>query len=89
MKIKSFEEFREEYRKIWLEPKYFGLPCIVCGKPAEYEGGDARFYCGVCEEHSRLKEEYKYYIDKIEKDIKINTYINPHNPNINYNEYNF
>lgn len=43
--------------------KYIGAKCFVsiCNNPAEYEGGDARFYCGMCEEHTMIKEQYEWY----------------------------
>ena len=43
--IKSYEDFANEHKK------YDGsMECFVqwCNKPAYYEGGDARFYCGMC-----------------------------------------
>lgn len=53
----TYEEFKETRK----EPKYFGNKCFVagCENPAEYEGGDARFYCGVCEEHAGIKKQYE------------------------------
>lgn len=55
----SYQKFKNLYK----EPKYFGTPCIVigCNRPAEYEGGDARFYCGVCEKHSNIYDMYILY----------------------------
>lgn len=53
----------EDFKKLHKEPKYFGLTCYIpkCNCPAEYEGGDGRFYCGVCEQHSNVKEAYKSF----------------------------
>lgn len=45
--------------------KYDGTDeCFVagCHKPAYYEGGDYRFYCGVCEEHAQIKGRYEEYL---------------------------
>jgi hypothetical protein len=42
-----------------------------CDKPAYYEGGDARFYCAMCEEHVGMKHEYRSYLKGIEKKIRI------------------
>ena len=64
--IMPYEEFKNR-RKV---PKYFGDKCFVagCDAPAEYEGGDARFYCGVCEKHARVGEEYELYVmDKLRR----------------------
>ena len=51
----------------WLETKkeYSGKEkCFVngCDKPAFYEGGDARYYCGMCEEHAGMKMKYQWYL---------------------------
>ena len=80
MKDLSYEEFKE----LWKEPKYFNQPCFMpgCKNLAEYEGGDARFYCGVCEQHSRIKERYDKSINKTIP------YIAP-NPHIDCSKYNF
>lgn len=57
IKIPSYEEFiNANGRK-----KYDGsTKCFVhwCDKPAYYEGGDARFYCGMCAEHAGLRDGY-------------------------------
>ena len=46
------------------EPKYFGMKCCVvgCNKPAEYEGGDARCHCGVCEKHAGIYEQWQAFL---------------------------
>lgn len=77
----------EEYKESKKESKYFGLKCYIpgCDEPAEYELGDARFYCGGCEKHAKIKEEYKSFIDKYNKK-QLTSY---KNPNINYNNYIF
>ena len=57
--IKTFQEFADERKE------YDGtLECFVagCNKPAYYEGGDCRFYCGVCEEHAQIKGRYEEYL---------------------------
>ena len=81
MKILSYEEFKEIYK----EPKYFNRICFIpeCNNLAEYEGGDSRFSCGVCEEHSRIKERYGNLVNKLKK------YSYENNPNIDYNKYKF
>lgn len=53
----------EEYAKS--QVKYDGnTKCFVfdCNKPGLYEGGDARFYCGMCEEHSGLRNSYRMHL---------------------------
>lgn len=59
----TYEEFKESKKK----PEYFGSKCFVamCNNPAEYEGGDSRFYCGMCEEHAMIKSQYEWYKEKI------------------------
>ena len=66
--IKTYEEFANEHKK------YDGsAKCFVygCDKPAYYEGGDARFYCGMCEEHVGLKESYLLNLKNIKNKIRI------------------
>lgn len=51
-----------------LNAKYDGnSKCFVydCTKPALYEGGDARFYCGMCEEHAGMLSKYRFTISNI------------------------
>ena len=64
----TYEEFKNKFKK----PKYFGQKCFVynCNNLAEYEGGDARFYCGVCEKHSNIKKEYDLYVKSIQREEK-------------------
>lgn len=58
--LKTYPEYRDSHKK----PEYFGCTCFVggCNKPAEYEGGDARYYCGMCEEHAYIKRSYLDYL---------------------------
>lgn len=66
--IKSYEDFANKYKK------YDGsMECFVqgCNKPAYYEGGDVRFYCGMCDELSGVKKKYRIYLENIEKSIRI------------------
>ena len=51
----------------WLktQEKYDGSrSCFVydCDRPALYEGGDARYYCGMCEEHASMEGRYRSYL---------------------------
>lgn len=61
--FESYEEFLERNKV----PKYNGNKCFVhgCTKPGLYEGGDARFYCGMCEEHAGMKEQYIRELESI------------------------
>ena len=76
-----------EFKNLYKEPKYFGLKCFVCGcnEPAEYEGGDSRWSCGVCEKHSSVPEMWESRQNKI--NIKNNS-IKPH-MKINYEQFKF
>lgn len=81
----TYEEYKESQKvKKYVESN---LECFVCGchKKAEYEGGDARWYCGVCEEHAHLKEYYDTFITNKEPLIKPTKL----NPNIDYESYHF
>lgn len=50
----------QAYRDARKKPEYAGATCFVagCNRPAEYEGGDARYYCGMCEEHANVRCSY-------------------------------
>lgn len=54
--FESYEEFLERNKV----PDYNGKKCFVlgCTKPGLYEGGDSRFYCGMCEDHADMKNKY-------------------------------
>lgn len=68
IRIKTYEEFLNEHEK-----KYDGSnKCFVhsCDKPAYYEGGDSRFYCGMCDEHSGIRDSYHTYLKDIESRIR-------------------
>ena len=61
----------------WLKTqiKYDGsTSCFVygCNKPALYEGGDSRFYCGMCEECASMEARYRLYLSTLH--IRINEY---------------
>lgn len=53
--------------KDWLktQEKYKGSKCFVmgCDKEGLYEGGDVRYYCGMCEEHASMKKKYQWYLN--------------------------
>lgn len=60
----------------WLKTKvkYDGkTKCFVdgCDKPGLYEMGDARYWCGGCEEHANMKREYQWYLNSNTKDPEI------------------
>ena len=66
--VMTYSEFEAKHKK------YDGHEtCFVpgCNKPAYYEGGDARFYCGVCAEHARLNEMYHEYLVCLEKRLMV------------------
>ena len=67
IQIKSYEGFAQERKKYDGSSK-----CFICGcdEPAYYEGGDARFYCGMCAKHALLEENYRGYLINIEKKIR-------------------
>lgn len=40
--------------------------CVMgCAKQAEYEGGDSRYYCGMCEEHAHMRKRYIIELENI------------------------
>lgn len=57
--VKTYEEFLEGHKE------YDGsITCFAggCNEPAYYEGGDYRWYCGVCEKHAKVKDRYAHYL---------------------------
>ena len=67
LKIKSYEEFCAEHKK------YDGCECYIpgCNQPAYYEGGDARCWCPMCEEHFDMKKWYSLYLLSVKKQILV------------------
>lgn len=65
MSIMTYEEYKEQCYK----PSYSSdTECFRCGKPnAIYEGGDARFYCPMCEECVGIPRWYKVYVERRRK----------------------
>ena len=65
--ILSYEEFKKSRVKYGPECK-----CYVggCNEPGLYEGGDARFWCGMCEEHASLRSRYRLYLHCIISDAE-------------------
>lgn len=57
--VKTYEQFLEEHKEYDGNDK-----CFVgrCDEPAYYEGGDYRWYCGVCEKHAKMKDRYAHYL---------------------------
>lgn len=69
--IETYDEYKNEFKKRF--GKYDGLcRCAVmdCDKPAEYEGGDARCWFPVCEEHARIKEHYITHLRYLRRKIE-------------------
>ena len=64
--ILSYSEFLEDRVKYSADTK-----CYIydCNKPGIYEGGDARFYCGMCEEHASMPSKYRLYLGSFVSDI--------------------
>lgn len=60
--IMSPEEFRKSLIKY--PPK---TKCIVfkCKNEGLFEGGDARCYCPMCEEHADIKKQYHSYLNSM------------------------
>ena len=67
IRFESYEDFLKRNKVL----KYIGNKCFVlgCDKQAEYEGGDSRYYCGMCEKHANMKERY---IEELENILGIN-----------------
>ena len=73
--VLTYPEFRENMK----DRHYTGKDeCFVagCGKPAYYEGGDARYWCGMCEKHADIRYRYVFGLvygeDSIRRKINFN-----------------
>ena len=67
IKILTYEEFIAKHNK------YDGkCECAMpgCNKPAYYEGGDARCWFPVCEEHSTISGQYVLYLNDIKHKLE-------------------
>ena len=61
--VKSYEKFLHDEAKASTE--YAGATCFVAGctnPPPYYKVGDARYWCGMCEEHANMQDRYRNYI---------------------------
>lgn len=61
--IKTYPEYLASMAKASKE--YVGDHCFVAGctnPPPYYRAGDARFWCGMCEEHAEMRKSYLSYI---------------------------
>lgn len=79
----TYEEFKQSRKT----DKYKNQKCYIpgCNNLAEYEVGDSRFYCGMCEEHANIKEEF----NRLNKKNKITIKKFPYNMNKNNTKFNF
>ena len=69
IKILTYEEYLKQQPN-----KYEGkCKCAIpgCDKPAYYEGGDARCWFPVCEEHSNIGAYYGTYLMELRRRIRI------------------
>lgn len=64
----TYEEYKSRYPKPY---KDSGSKCFIngCEELALYEGGDARFWCGVCEKHAGILKSYRIYLDELRRKI--------------------
>ena len=65
--VLTYEQYKNKNVKYDLNTKCF---VFDCNKPGLYEGGDARFYCGMCEEHSNLRGRYRLYLGSLVSDAE-------------------
>ena len=63
--VPTYEEFLQQSIKYSGDTKCF---VFDCNKKGLYEGGDGRFYCGMCEEHAGLRNSYRTYLGNIIRD---------------------
>lgn len=69
LKILTYEEYLKQFTN-----KYDGsCECAMpgCNKPAYYEGGDARCWFPVCDEHSNIGAYYDTYLMELRGRIRI------------------
>lgn len=63
IEFKTYKEYLADEAKA--SEEYVGDHCFVSGctnPPPYYKVGDVRFWCGVCEEHAGMREQYLDYI---------------------------
>lgn len=63
IEVKTYKEYLADEAEESKE--YAGSHCFVAGctnPPPYYKYGDARFWCGMCEEHARMRERYLDYV---------------------------
>lgn len=63
IEFKTYKEYLDDEAKA-SEGKV-GDRCFIAGctnPPPYYKYGDARFWCGMCEEHAEMREKYLSYI---------------------------
>lgn len=61
--IDSYEKFLAAEAKA--SESVAGERCFVAGctnPPPYYRVGDARYWCGMCEEHANMRDRYRNYI---------------------------
>lgn len=69
--IMTYEDFLKS------KVKYHNTKCMVygCNKDGLYEGGDARCWCPMCEEHADMERNYRFYLEKfnvkLTKDLSV------------------
>ena len=67
--IESYAKFLDNEAKASTE--YAGATCFVAGctnPPPYYKVGDARYWCGMCEEHAGMRDRYRNYVQsKLER----------------------
>lgn len=68
IQIYTYEEFRETREKYVGDAKCFAAGC---NRPARYKDGDIRFYCGMCEEHAGIKEDYRRYLERVKRKLEV------------------
>lgn len=63
IEVKTYKEYLADEAEESKE--YAGSHCFVAGctnPPPYYKYGDARFWCGMCEEHAGMRKRYLDYI---------------------------
>lgn len=61
--IDSYEKFLADEAKA--SESVAGKCCFVAGctnPPPYYRVGDARYWCGMCEEHANMRDRYRNYV---------------------------
>ena len=76
--IDSYPKFLKDEHERGVEMGCLGDVCFVAGcnkKSPLYPVGDARFWCGMCAKHARMKARYRIYVESKVEELQTLLYL--------------